>query len=107
MSEPATDIRSRAQYKVRAKVWLYSGKGGWHFANLSPKQSAEIKARFAGRRLGWGSVPIRVRIGKTEWDTSLFPQKRANTYLFAIKATVRNAENISAGDTITALVTIK
>jgi hypothetical protein len=88
-------------------MWLYPGKGGWHFANLSPRQSAAIRARVAGRRVGWGAVPVRVRIGKTEWDTSLFPDKKTNSYLFAIKAEVRKAERIRAGDTVTALVTVR
>ena len=98
---------SNAQYKVRAKVWLYPGKGGWHFANLSPKQSAEIKVRFAEKHRGWGSLPVRVRIGRTEWDTSIFPDRKKKSYLFAIKADVRREEGISIGDTVTAFVVIR
>ncbi|MGQ0643152.1 MAG: DUF1905 domain-containing protein [Gemmatimonadaceae bacterium] len=101
------DVSSQAQYKVRTTVWLYPGTGGWHFANLSAKQSAEIKVRFATSRLGWGAVPIRVRIGRTEWETSLFPDRKTNSYLFAIKAAVRKAERITSGDKITAFVTIR
>ena len=98
---------SKAQYKVRARVWRYPGKGGWHFANLSPKQSAEINVRFAEQRRGWGSLPVRVRIGKTEWETSIFPDRKSNSYLFAIKADVRKEERIGSGDTVTAIVTIR
>ena len=98
---------SAAQYRVRAKVWLYPGKGGWHFANLSPKQSAEIKVRFGDKLRGWGSLPVRVRIGKTQWDTSIFPDRKRKSYLFAIKAEVRKEESIGIGDTVTAIVMIK
>jgi hypothetical protein len=98
---------SKAEYKVRAKVWLYPGMGGWHFANLSVRQSVEIKARFGPDAKGFGSVPINVTIGRTEWCTSLFPDSKSRSYLFAIKADVRKKERISAGDTIRALVQIR
>jgi hypothetical protein len=91
---------------VRAKVWLYPGAGGWHFANLTPRQSHEIRVRFAQNRRGWGAVPVTVRIGKTAWRTSLFPDKKSDSYLFAIKAEVRRQEAIGAGDTIRAIVRI-
>ena len=102
-----TGAAAKAQYRVRAKVWLYPGKGGWHFANLSPKLSSEIRVRFSSEARGWGSLPVRVRIGETEWKTSLFPDAKSRSYLFAIKAAVRRSEHISAGDTITAAVTVQ
>ncbi len=96
----------RATYPVRAKVWLYPGIGGWHFANLSKKQSEVIRQLFGEEARGFGSLPVVVRIGKTEWRTSLFPDKRSSSYLFAIKAAVRQREQIEAGDTIIAEVQI-
>src|SRR5437868_14629956 len=96
-----------AEYKVRAKVWIYPGKGGWHFATLPRKQSAEIRARFAANAKGWGSLPVTVRVGRTEWMTSLFPEKESSCYLFAIKAEIRKKEQISAGDTVTAAVRLR
>ena len=49
---------------------------------------------------------MRIRIGDTEWNTSLFPANKDKSYLFAIKADVRKAEDIDAGDRVTALVHI-
>ena len=97
----------RAEYQVRTRVWLYAGVGGWHFANLSPRQSAEIRKQFGNEARGWGSLPVTVRIGRTEWRTSLFPDRKSKTYLFAIKAAVRKKEGIAAGDRITAVVQIR
>src|SRR5262245_18340341 len=99
-----TSRGSGAEYRVRARVWLYPGAGGWHFANLSKRQSHEIRLRFADERRGFGSLPITVRIGTTTGQTSLFPDKRSESYLFAIKAAVRQREGIAVGDTITAFV---
>jgi hypothetical protein len=47
-----------------------------------------------------------VRIGKTEWRTSLFPDRKSRSYMFAIKGEVRRREAIEAGDAISALVQI-
>lgn len=98
---------ARAEYKVRAKVWLYPGKAAWHFANLSPKQSSHIRKLFGAEAAGWGSLPVTVRIGNTEWKTSIFPDSKSSSYLFAIKAEVRKKEHIRAGDTINAIVQIR
>jgi hypothetical protein len=102
---PAEDSTTGRDYTVRAKVWRWKG-GSWHFVNLSLKQSAEIRRRFGSTARGWGSIRVKVRIGETEWNTSLFPANKDKSYLFAIKANVRKAEDIGAGDRITALVHI-
>ena len=47
-----------------------------------------------------------IRIGKTEWDTSLFPDKKSGTYLFTIKADVRKAETLADGDPISAHIRV-
>lgn len=88
---------------MRAKVWRWKG-GSWHFANLPLKHSAEIQRRFGATARGWGSIRVRLKVGDTEWSTSLFPDRKKKTYLFAIKASVRKAEHIGAGDRITVQV---
>ena len=98
---------ARAEYRVRTRVWLYPGKAAWHFANLSQKQSSHIRKLFGAEAAGWGSLPVTVCIGETEWKTSIFPDSKSSSYLFAIKAEVRKKEHICAGDTIIAIVHIK
>jgi hypothetical protein len=44
-------------------------------------------------------IPVHVRIGKTEWETSLFPKD--GRYIVPIKASVRKAENLEKGDKVT------
>ena len=102
---PADDLSAGRDYAVRAQVWRWKG-GNWHFANLSARQSAEIRRRFGATARGWGSIRVRIRIGATEWSTSLFPSRQNKTYLFAIKADVRKAEDIGEGDRVTAVVHI-
>jgi hypothetical protein len=52
-----------------------------------------------GRLRGFGSIRVRAKIGKSEWGTSLFPTKEG-TYLLPVKASVREREEVAAGDTI-------
>ena len=103
---PADDPAASRDYTVQSTVWRYKGTAAWHFANLSVEQSADIKSRYGTTARGWGSIRVRIRIGKTEWNTSLFPDKKSGTYLFAIKADVRKAEKLSDGDCITARVSV-
>lgn len=84
--------------------WLYSGKGAWYFVTLPPDSAAEIsyfsKALNGGKRTGWGSVRVTVQVGKTVWQTSLFPDSKNKSYVLPIKAAVRKAENIVEGNII-------
>lgn len=48
---------------------------------------------------GWGVIPVHVRIGKTEWQTSLFPKE--GRYLVPIKKSIQKSENLGVGDKVT------
>jgi hypothetical protein len=87
-------------YKITAEVWLYPAPVAWHFVTIPPKVSAEIKARFAKQRVGWGSIPVTVTLGKTIWKTSIFPDKKSSGYLLPLKANIRKKEGIEAGKTV-------
>jgi len=80
---------------------------GWHFLSLPQKQATEIKKQFGGKAKGWGSLPVAVTLGKSTWRTSIFPDKRSNTYLLPLKAEVRKKEGIGAEDTVTFTIEIK
>ena len=92
---------SKTVYVVRSRVWLYPGAAAWHFVNVDKKQSEDIKKRYGASARGFGSVPVRVTLGSTEWDTSIFPDKQSGTYLLPLKAKVRTAEGIGNGDDVT------
>ena len=59
-----------------------------------------------GRRRGFGAVKVRVEIGETRWDTSIFPHKESGGWLLPIKASVRKAEGVVAGDEVTLTLTL-
>lgn len=88
------------RYKIKGKVWLYPGNAAWHFVNVDKKQSAELKEKFVGKMRGFGSIRVKATIGKTSWNTSIFPDKQSGTYLLPLKVQVRRAEGVEAGDEI-------
>lgn len=81
-------------YKLESNVFVYPGMSAWRFLGLPKKLAQEIKKKHGSRTKGWGSLPVSVRIGKTIWDTSIFPDKKSGSYLLPLKAKVRKAEGI-------------
>lgn len=88
-------------YKIKSKVWLWPGEtAAWHFVSVPKKESQKIKEKFGKNRRGFGSVPVLVKIGKTEWKTSIFPDSKSGQYIMPIKAKVRQVEGVFEGDEI-------
>ena len=92
-----------------AKIWLWVGGGSasWHFVTITGAAADAIHGEALMRRLengglrrGFGSVKVRVGIGDTRWDTSLFPHKESGGWLLPVKASVRKAEGVGAGDDV-------
>lgn len=88
------------QYKLRAKLWKWSGKDAWHFLTLPKNESKEIRGLFGDLKRGFGSLRVRVTIGATSWDTSIFPSAKDKAYLLPVKASVRKAEGLKSGATV-------
>ena len=88
------------KYKIRSKVVPYPGMDAWFFAYVDKKQAKTIQEKHGAVRRGFGSIKVVATIGKTRWSTSIFPDKRSSTYVLPLKAAVRRAEGIDAGDTI-------
>ena len=86
------------RYEMQAEIWGYPGKGGWHFVTLPTEVAARIKAAMAGLARPWGSLGVTASIGKTRWQTSLFPDKASGSLLLPVKVSVRQREGLEAGD---------
>ncbi|MFN8441826.1 MAG: DUF1905 domain-containing protein [Caldilineaceae bacterium] len=81
------------------KIWFWKGPAPWFFVTIPPQPSSDIKAISSHVTYGWGVIPVHVQIGKSKWQTSLFPKD--GSYLVPIKASVRKAEKIEEGDDVT------
>ena len=80
-------------------IWFWHGPSPWYFVTVPEEQSLDLKAILGFVTYGWGMIPVTVRIGETEWKTSMFPKD--GRYIVPIKASVRNAENLGLGDHVT------
>ena len=91
-------MRNR-EYKIKAKIFKWTGKGAWFFIRIEKETAEKIKDNFGMFTRGWGSLPVNVTIANSSWKTSIFPDK--GTCLLPIKSQIRKAEQIQEGDTLT------
>lgn len=87
------------RFDFKGEIWLWSAKDAWHFITLPREQADEIKF-FAKSRNGFGSLKVSVRIGDSQWKTSIFPDSTSGSFVLPIKKDIRKAENIDAGDQV-------
>src|SRR3989338_7119623 len=96
---------AKKTFKFKSKVIVWRAgdrdgddKGAWRFARVPEDISAKIKEMQKGRlRRGWGAVYARAKIGKSEWKTSVFPDRHSATYIFPLKKEIRYEENLYDG----------
>lgn len=80
------------------EIWFWRGPAPWYFVTIPEEQSSNLKAISGLVTYGWGVIPVKVRIGQSEWKTSLFPKD--NLYIVPIKASIRRAEGLEEGDCV-------
>jgi hypothetical protein len=87
-------------YTFKAELWEHTGeKASWHLVSVPLEHGEVIKFVTFEHRSGFGSVKVKATIGKTTWETSLFPSAKTGSYVMLIKKAVRVAESITTGDT--------
>jgi hypothetical protein len=94
----------RFQTTFPATVIYWRGPSPFHFAPVPPAQATELHFLAPMVTYGWGVIPVHVRIGRTEFTTSLFPKDGG--YLVPIKDSVRKAEGLAVGDVVTVAMSI-
>ena len=91
--------------EFNGKIIFWKGPAPWFFVTVPAKQSRELKAISGLVTYGWGVIPVHVRIGRTEFKTSLFPKD--GLYLVPIKVSVRKAENLEKDDRVTVRLEVR
>jgi hypothetical protein len=86
-------------------IWYWRGPAPFFFVTVPDEQSSELKAVSGFVTYGWGMIPAIARIGKTEWKTSLTPKD--GRYLVPLKDSVRRAESLAEGDTVTVQLEVR
>lgn len=85
----------KSTFSFTAKIWKWPGDMGWYFAHVPREYFEPIRTKY-----GKGMIKVTATIGKTTWDTSLFPLTKDRSLLICIKAKVRKAEDLMVGDEV-------
>lgn len=91
--------------EFNGKLWYWKGPAPWYFVTVPARQCGDLKAASGFVTYGWGMIPVNVRVGQTEWKTSLWPKD--DRYIVPIKASVRKAEKVEDGDTLSVLLELR
>ena len=87
-------------YTFTAELWAWAArKELWVFAALPADASDEI-ADQPRAPSGFGSVKVKVRLGLSQWSTSIFPDADHGAYVVPIKKAVRTRADATVGDTV-------
>lgn len=105
---------ARKKFRFGSKVIVWregynegNDKGAWRFVRVPEDISVKIKEMQKGRlRRGWGAVYAKVKIGKSEWATSIFPDRHSDTYILPLKKQIRYEENLYDGNYISISIEI-
>jgi len=97
----ATTARTIAvvDLEFSGEIIHWRGPAPFHFVVVPEAQSAAIEAVSPLVTYGWGAIPVKARVGRTEFQTSLFP--RGELYLVPVKVAVRRAEGLELGNRVT------
>ena len=84
--------------EFKGKIWYWRGPSPYYFVTVPAKPCRDLKVISGLVTYGWGMIPVTVRIGKTEWKTSLFPKE--GRYIVPLKDSIRKAEDLEQGDKV-------
>lgn len=86
-----------ADLTFSARLWEHTGDSPWVFVTVPVENAQDLRDSAPATR-GFGSIKVRVTIGETLWDTSVFPDKGTGSFLLPIKRSVRDRERLQPGD---------
>ena len=86
------------------ELWFWRGPAPWHFVTVPDEEAAAIEVISPAVTYGWGMIPVTVRVGGSEWTTSLWPKDGG--YIVPLKAWVRRAEDLEVGDSVDVRLTV-
>lgn len=92
-------------WEFPGELWYWRGPSPYHFIRVPDDVAADLRVLSPVVSYGWGVIPVSVRIGESEFTTSLFPKDGG--YLVPIKDVVRKAESLALGDAVLVEMTIR
>jgi len=103
MVEPVGRNHGGMDLQFAGEIWEWRGPAPYFFVTVPEEESHDLRSVSSAVTYGWGMIPVRVRIGDTEWSTALWPKDGA--YVVPLKDKVRKSEALREGDTVTVHLT--
>ena len=99
MGDPEPDL------EFTGEVVEWRGPAPFHFVVVPPDEAQWLQEISQDVTYGWGTIPVTVRVGATDFTTSLWPRKGA--FVVPLKDAVRAAEDVGLGDVVTVSLWIR
>ena len=87
-----------------AELFHWRGPSPYYWLRLPEDAYDHVREQAGAATYGWGVVPVAVRVGDTDWETSLLP--RDGGYLLPVKKVVRLTEQLGDGEPVTVSMTV-
>ena len=80
------------------ELFEWRGPSPYHYIRVPASIAIDLHELAPLLTYGWGVIPVTVRIGESEFTTSLFPKDGG--YLLPIKDKIRKGEDLVIGDAV-------
>lgn len=97
-------MTNTVQFEFDTVLIEWRGPAPFVFAPIPEEESGAVKAFAKNASYGWGCIPVKAKIGETEFTTSIMPKD--GLFLLPIKLVVQKAEKITIGDCVSAEIRI-
>jgi len=98
-------LAAALDFAFDGELWYWRGPAPYHFITVPPDAARAIGRVAADVTYGWGMIPVRVRIGSSAWETSLWPKNGG--YVLPIKDVYRKGEGIALGDVVAVRLAVR
>lgn len=86
------------------EVIHWRGPAPFFFVPMPPEPADELAAVARQVTYGWGCIPALVTLGRSQWETSLFPKDGG--FLVPLKKVYREREGVEFGDRVSVRVLV-
>ena len=93
------------EIEFTGRVIEWRGPAPYYYLPLPEDAADDVREVAAMATYGWGVIPVAVRMGDVDFETSLFPKDGG--YLLPLKDAVRKPEGITVGDEVSVEMTIR
>jgi hypothetical protein len=93
------------RFIFEAEIIYWRGPSPFFYAPLPADRAEDVRNLARVVTYGWGMIPVEATIAAVAFTTALF--RKDDTYLLPLKDVVRKKAAITAGDRITAELTLR